>query len=38
MMKRVLEGINFAVETASGEQMTLDLEEPIYNTGNIFEI
>ncbi|MHA2087805.1 MAG: hypothetical protein ACW972_05995, partial [Promethearchaeota archaeon] len=38
MMKRVLEGINFAVETASGGQINLTLEETIYNTGNIFEI
>ncbi|MBY8983534.1 MAG: hypothetical protein KGD65_00545 [Candidatus Lokiarchaeota archaeon] len=38
MMKRVLEGINFAVDTASGGQINLDLEETIYNTGNIFEI
>ena len=38
MMKRVLEGINFAVETASGSQINLDLEETIYNTGNIFTI
>ena len=38
MMKRVLKGINFAVETASGGQINLDLEETIYNTGNIFEI
>jgi hypothetical protein len=38
MMKRVLKGIDFAVETASGGQINLDLEETIYNTGNIFEI
>jgi len=38
MMKKVLEGINFAVETASGGQINLELEETIYNTGNIFEI
>jgi len=38
MMKRVLEGINFAVETASGGHINLDLEGTIYNTGNIFEI
>jgi hypothetical protein len=38
MMKRVLEGINFAIETASGGQMQLELEGTIYNTGNIFEI
>jgi hypothetical protein len=38
MMKRVLEGINFAVETASGGQINLELDETIYNTGNIFEI
>ena len=36
MMKRVLEGINYSVETASGGQINLDLEETIYNTGNIF--
>jgi len=38
MMKRVLEGINYAVETASGGQINLDLEGTIYNTGNIFAI
>ncbi|MFX1387775.1 MAG: hypothetical protein ACFE9M_11210 [Promethearchaeota archaeon] len=38
MMNRVLEGINFAVETASGGQILLDLDATIYNTGNIFEI
>ena len=38
MMNRVLEGINYAVEIASGGQINLDLEGTIYNTGNIFEI
>jgi hypothetical protein len=38
MMIRVLEGINYAVETASGGRINLDLEETIYNTGNIFAI
>ena len=38
MMKRVLEGINYAVHTASGGQINLELEETLYNTGNIFEI
>jgi hypothetical protein len=37
-MNRVLEGINYAVELASGGQIQLDLEGTIYNTGNIFEI
>ena len=38
MMHRVLEGINYAVELASGGQIVLDLDSTIYNTGNIFEI
>lgn len=38
MMHRVLEGINYAVEIASGGQIILDLDNTIYNTGNIFEI
>jgi len=38
MMHRVLEGINFAVEIASGGQIILDLDSTIYNTGNIFEL
>jgi len=38
MMHRVLEGINYAVEIASGGQIILDLDSTIYNTGNIFEI
>jgi hypothetical protein len=38
MMHRVLEAINFAVKTASGGQIMLDLDSTIYNTGNIFEI
>jgi len=38
MMNRVLEGINYAVEIASGGQITLDLDATIYDTGNIFEI
>ncbi len=38
MMNRVLEGINYAVDIASGGQINLDLDATIYNTGNIFEI
>ncbi|MDX1798480.1 MAG: hypothetical protein R3255_07515 [Candidatus Lokiarchaeia archaeon] len=38
MMNRVLEGINYEVEIASGGAIILDLETTIYNTGNIFEI
>jgi hypothetical protein len=38
MMNRVLEGINHAVEIASGGQIVLDLDSTIYNTGNIFDI
>ena len=38
MMNRALEGINYAVEVASGGQIHLGLEDTIYNTGNIFEI
>ncbi|MFW9946054.1 MAG: hypothetical protein ACFFDX_04415 [Candidatus Odinarchaeota archaeon] len=38
MMNRVLEGINNAVEIASGGQINLDLEGMIYNTGNVFEL
>lgn len=38
MMNKILEGINKAVEIASGGQIELDLEGTIYNTGNIFEI
>ena len=38
MMKRVLEGINYAADIASGGQIKLELEETIYNTGNIFAI
>ncbi len=38
MMKRVLEGINYAIEIASGGQILLDLEDTIYNSGNIFDI
>jgi hypothetical protein len=38
MMNRTLEGINYAVELASGGQIHLGLEDTIYNTGNIFEI
>lgn len=37
MMARVLEGINNAIEIASGKQIILDLDGTIYNTGNIFE-
>ncbi|MFX0004765.1 MAG: hypothetical protein ACFE9C_17510 [Candidatus Hodarchaeota archaeon] len=38
MMNRVLEGINYAVEIASGGQIILDLDSTIYNTGNIFKL
>ena len=38
MMKRVLGGINYAIEIASGGQILLDLEDTIYNSGNIFDI
>ena len=38
MMKRVLKGINYAVEIASGGQILLEFEGTIYNSGNIFEI
>ncbi|MFX1374959.1 MAG: hypothetical protein ACFFA0_04035 [Promethearchaeota archaeon] len=38
MMKKVLEGINHAVGIASGGQIQLELEDTIYNTGNIFQI
>ncbi|MFW9785083.1 MAG: hypothetical protein ACFFFB_22570, partial [Candidatus Heimdallarchaeota archaeon] len=38
MMSKILEGINKAVEIASGGQIQLDLGGTIYNTGNIFEI
>ncbi|MFX0031667.1 MAG: hypothetical protein ACFFGP_08005 [Promethearchaeota archaeon] len=37
MMNRVLEGINNAVEIASGGQINLELDGTIYNTGNIFQ-
>jgi hypothetical protein len=38
MMHRVLEGLNYGIKIASGGQINLELEETIYNTGNIFEI
>jgi len=38
MMKRVLKGINYAIKLASGGQILLDLEDTIYNSGNIFDI
>lgn len=38
MMNRVLEGINFAIGTASGGQINLDLDGTIYDTGNVFNI
>jgi len=38
LMNRVLEGINYAVEIASGGQILLDLDTTIYNTGNIFTL
>ena len=38
MMKRVLEGLNYGIEIASGGQIILDLDDTIYNSGNIFNI
>ena len=38
MMNRVLEGLNYAIEIASGGQIILDLDDTIYNSGNIFDI
>jgi hypothetical protein len=38
LMNRVLEGINYAIEIASGGQIILDLDDTIYNLGNIFDI
>jgi hypothetical protein len=38
MMKRVLDGINYAIKIASGGQIILDLEGTIYNSGNIFDV
>jgi hypothetical protein len=38
MMKRVLEGINYGIEIASGGQIILDLDDTIFNLGNIFDI
>jgi len=38
MMKRVLEGLNHGIEIASGGQIILDLDDTIYNSGNIFDI
>jgi len=38
MMNRVLEGINYAIEIASGGQLLLELDDTIYSSGNIFEI
>jgi len=38
LMNRVLAGINYAIEIASGGQILLDLEDTIYNSGNIFDI
>ena len=38
MMNRVLEGINYAIEIASGGQIFLELDGTIYNSGNIFDI
>jgi len=37
-MKRVLEGINYATRIASGGQVLLELDDTIYNSGNIFDI
>ncbi len=38
LMNRVLEGINYAIEIASGGEIDLDLDRTIYDTGNIFNI
>jgi len=38
MMNRVLEGINYAIEIASGGQILLELDGTIYSSGNIFDI
>jgi hypothetical protein len=38
MMKRVLEGINYAIDIASGGQILLKLDDTIYSSGNIFDI
>lgn len=38
METRVLEGINHAIDIASGGQINLEIEDTIYDTGNIFEI
>jgi len=38
MMNRVLEGINYAIEIASGGQILLGLDDTIYSSGNIFDI
>ena len=38
MMNRVLKGINYAIEIASGGQIILEPEDTIYNTGNIFSL
>ncbi len=37
MMNRVLDSINYAYNTASGGELTLGLEETLYNTGNLFD-
>jgi hypothetical protein len=36
LMNKVLEGINYAYEIASRSQLRIDLDETLYNTGNIF--
>jgi len=38
MMDSVLEGINSAIEIASGGEIILEAEDTIYSTGNLFEI
>ncbi|TXT58157.1 MAG: hypothetical protein BAJALOKI2v1_430024 [Promethearchaeota archaeon] len=37
MLRNSLEGINYAISLASDGQLSLDLEEPIYTIGNLFE-
>lgn len=36
LMNKVLDGINYAYEVASGGIIKLELDETLYNTGNIF--
>ncbi|MBY8981446.1 MAG: hypothetical protein KGD57_00725 [Candidatus Lokiarchaeota archaeon] len=38
MLKNTLDGINYAIEIASGGQINLDTNEMIFTTGNIFNV